>query len=74
MGTFDNIKTKILKTPTARDITPRELQSFLDHYGFTLKRSKGSHFMYEYPGEVRNIMLNTLIFVDNDSVKDILGP
>ncbi|MBQ4160548.1 MAG: type II toxin-antitoxin system HicA family toxin, partial [Clostridia bacterium] len=58
MGTFDNIKTKILKTPTARDITPRELQSFLDHYGFTLKRSKGSHFMYEYPGEVRNIMLN----------------
>ncbi|MBR3933634.1 MAG: type II toxin-antitoxin system HicA family toxin [Clostridia bacterium] len=58
MGKYDNIRDKIMKTPTAKDIGPRELQSFLDHYGFKLKRSKGSHFMYEYPSTSRNIMLN----------------
>ncbi len=58
MGTQDNMKEKIMKTPTAKDIEPRELQSFLDHYGFRLKRSKGSHFIYEYPTESRTFMLN----------------
>ena len=58
MGTQDNIKEKIMKTPTAKDIEPRELQSFLEHYGFRLKRSRGSHFIYEYPTESRTFMLN----------------
>lgn len=58
MGTQDNMKERIMKTPTAKDIEPRELQSFLNHYGFRLKRSKGSHFMYEYPTESRTFMLN----------------
>lgn len=58
MGTYDRMKEKILKTPTAKDIEPKELQSFLTHYGFKLKRSKGSHFMYEYPTNARNFMLN----------------
>lgn len=58
MGTYDKIKEKILKTPTVKDIEPKELQSFLIHYGFKLKRSKGSHFMYEYPSEPKNFMLN----------------
>lgn len=58
MGTQDNMKERIMKTPTAKDIEPRELQSFLNHYGFRLKRSRGSHFMYEYPTESRTFMLN----------------
>ena len=58
MGTQDNIKEKILKTPTAKDIEPKSLQSFLNHYGFKLKRIKGSHFIYEYPTEAKTFMLN----------------
>ncbi len=58
MGTYDNMLEKIKKTPTAKDITPKELQSFLKHYGFRLKRSKGSHFIYEYPGTDKPFMLN----------------
>ena len=49
MGNYDNMMEKILKTPTAKDIEPKALQSFLNHYGFKLKRSSGSHFIYEYP-------------------------
>lgn len=58
MGKYDNIKDRIMKTPTVKDIEPKELQSFLKHYGFKLKRSKGSHFMYEYPTSTKNFMLN----------------
>ena len=58
MGNYDNIMEKILKIPTAKDIEPRALQSFLTHYGFKLKRSKGSHFIYEYPAESKTFMLN----------------
>lgn len=58
MGTQDKIKVKIMKTPTAKDIEPRELQSFLDNYGFILKRTNGSHFIYEYPTVSKTFMLN----------------
>ena len=58
MGNYDNMMEKILKTPTAKDIEPKALQSFLNHYGFKLKRSKGSHFIYEYPTESKTFMLN----------------
>ncbi len=44
MGNYDNMMEKILKTPTAKDIEPKALQSFLNHYGFKLKRSSGSDF------------------------------
>ena len=49
MGNYDKTKEKIMRTPTVKDIEPRELQSFLIHYGFKLKRTSGSHFIYEYP-------------------------
>lgn len=58
MGSQDNMKQKILKTPTAKDIEPRELQSFLKNYGFCLKRSNGSHFIYEYPTGAKPFILN----------------
>lgn len=51
MTTFDKVKAKILKTPTARDFTAREVKNFLERYGFVLKNvPKGSHFVYGYPG------------------------
>ena len=53
MGIQDRMKERIMKTPTAKDIEPKELKSFLNHYGFELKRSRGSHFVYGYPGENR---------------------
>ncbi len=58
MGTYDNMLEKIKKTPTAKDIQPNELQNFLRHYGFKLKRTTGSHFIYEYPTQEETIMLN----------------
>lgn len=58
MGSYDKMLEKIKKTPTAKDITPKELQSFLLHFGFKLKRSRGSHFIYEYPTEEKNFPLN----------------
>ena len=58
MGTYDNMLEKIKKTPTAKDIQPNELQSFLKHYGFKLKRTTGSHFIYEYPTQETTFMLN----------------
>ena len=58
MGTQDNLKEKILKTPTAKDIEPKALQSFLNHYGFKLKRTRGSHYIYEYPTNDKTFMLN----------------
>lgn len=47
-----------MKTPTAKDIEPKELQSFLKHYGFKLKRVNGSHFIYEYPDEAKVFIIN----------------
>lgn len=58
MGSYENMLEKILKTPTVKDIQPRELQSFLIRFGFKLKRIKGSHFIYEYPGGSKTFMLN----------------
>lgn len=54
MGSYENTYERIMTKPTAKDITPDELKSFLKHYGFNLKRTKGSHFFYEYTTRVRN--------------------
>ena len=48
MSQFDKMKEKILRRPTANNISPKELQSFLEHYGFVLKRVRGSHYIYAY--------------------------
>ena len=57
MGKYDDIKEKIMKTPTANDITPKQIQNFLIHYGFTLKRSNGSHYIYSYTSTDHNYTL-----------------
>ena len=51
MGRNEAFKQKIMQTPTATDIKPSRLQSFLEYYGFVLKRSNGSHFFYEYKND-----------------------
>ena len=48
MGTYDNIKDRIMRKPTANDITDKEIKRFLEGFGFELARSKGSHFIYKY--------------------------
>ncbi len=58
MGKYDNIKEKIMRVPTANDISPEKLQSFLKHYGFEIKHTHGSHFIYSYKGIGKNFMLN----------------
>jgi len=58
MSSYDKIKQKILSTPTANDFTPKEIQNFLTKFGFVLKRSKGSHFIYAFPGENGELVLN----------------
>ena len=58
MGKYDTMLERIKKTPTVKDITPDELKAFLKHYGFRLKRSTGSHFIYEYPTQEKAFVLN----------------
>lgn len=58
MSQFEKLKQKILSTPTANDITAKEIQAFLKKYGFELKHSKGSHFIYRYKLSDDEIMLN----------------
>ena len=57
MGAYDNMLEKILRKPTAKDIMPKELQSFLEHYGFVLKRVSGSHFIYECPSGTKHLTI-----------------
>lgn len=58
MSTFDKVKAKIMCTPTANDFTPKEIQSFLQKYGFVLKHINGSHYIYSFPSSGKNLMLN----------------
>lgn len=58
MGSQEKMLKRIMKTPTARDIMPTELKSFLEHYGFQLKRATGDHFIYQYPSSGKTFMLN----------------
>ncbi|MBQ8522762.1 MAG: type II toxin-antitoxin system HicA family toxin [Clostridia bacterium] len=58
MSKHEKTKQKILSTPTANDFTPKEIQNFLDKYGFILKHVNGSHFIYAYPNGDREFMLN----------------
>jgi predicted RNA binding protein YcfA (HicA-like mRNA interferase family) len=58
MGKYDNIKEKIMRVPTANDISPDKLQSFLKHYGFEIKHVNGSHYIYAYKGTGKTFMLN----------------
>ena len=47
-----------MKKPTNKNIMPRDIQNFLEHYGFTLEHVNGDHFIYCYPRINKNIMLN----------------
>lgn len=58
MSTFEKIKAKIMHEPTYNDFSPKEIQSFLQRYGFELKHVKGSHFIYAYPMSEKLIMIN----------------
>lgn len=58
MSKFEKLKAKIMSVPTANDIPPEKLQSFLDHYGFEIKHIHGSHYIYAYKGTSRTFMLN----------------
>ncbi len=55
MGTQDNLYDRIMRKPTAKDIMPKEIKSFLMHHGFVLKRISGSHHTYGFP-EYPNII------------------
>lgn len=46
-----------MRTPTANDIKPKELQNFLESYGFRLKRVKGDHFIYDCPNSKISFIL-----------------
>ncbi len=48
---FENMLQKIKQKPTANDIMPKELQSFLEHYGFVLARIKGDHYIYKFANQ-----------------------
>lgn len=58
MSTFEKMKEKIMRTPTVNDIMPKELQNFLEKYGFIRKSVKGSHFIYAYPTTNKVFILN----------------
>lgn len=58
MSTFEKVKSKILRTPTANDFQAKEIKHFLEKYGFVLKNVNGSHHIYYYPKENKNLMLN----------------
>ena len=56
MGKYENMREKIMKTPTANDISPEKLQSFLMHYGFTVEHINGSHYIYSFKGTKQFIL------------------
>lgn len=58
MSTFDKLKAKILSTPPANDFTAKEIQHFLEKYGFVCKHVKGSHFIYCYEAIGKVMVLN----------------
>ena len=58
MGSYDKMLERIMKTPTVKDIMPNELQVFLEHFGFQLKRVRGDHFIYQDPTSEKTFMLN----------------
>lgn len=58
MSKYEKAKERILSVPPPNDITPTELQNFLNKCGFVCKRAHGSHFIYEYPAKQRRMMLN----------------
>ena len=49
MGRLEKLKARIMKRPTASDITATELQNLLQAYGFVLKRVNGDHYIYGHP-------------------------
>ncbi len=58
MSKFEKTKQQILHKPTLNNIMPEDVKSFLEHYGFILKHVNGSHFIYCYQTQCRNIILN----------------
>ena len=58
MSKFEKMKAKILSTPSANDITAKEIQSFLQKYGFQLKHVNGSHFVYAFPSKQKELVIN----------------
>ena len=58
MSAFEKLKTKFMQQPVLNNITAEEVKSFLKHYGFIEKHINGSHFIYGYMNDSREIMLN----------------
>jgi YcfA-like protein. len=48
MGKSDELKKKIMRDTIPSDIKKKELMSFLEREGFTLKRITGDHYIYSY--------------------------
>ncbi len=47
-----------MKKPTNKNIMPKDLQNFLNRYGFVLEHVNGDHFIYSYPHQIKNFMIN----------------
>ena len=58
MSTYEKIKAIIMKLPPPNNLSPKEVQNFLIKYGFELKHSKGSHFLYKYSKGDKVLILN----------------
>ena len=46
-----------MRTPTATDIKPERLKSFLKSFGFILKCVKGDHFIYYHPALDQSVII-----------------
>ena len=50
MSKFEKFKSRIMQGKIPRDITCKELQSFMIQYGFELNSKSGSHYTYKHEG------------------------
>jgi predicted RNA binding protein YcfA (HicA-like mRNA interferase family) len=49
MPQFEKFKAKVMKKQPPRDISPEQMQSFLNKCGFVRVNAEGSHWTYKHP-------------------------
>ncbi len=48
MSTIEKLILKLTNDPLPKEIDFDDMKKYLEYYGFVLKRTKGSHNMFEY--------------------------
>ncbi|MBM4311797.1 MAG: type II toxin-antitoxin system HicA family toxin [Deltaproteobacteria bacterium] len=53
MSKKEKLLKKLYATPSPKDFSWDEVEALAGHYGFTLERTRGSHFVFEHASGIR---------------------